>query len=147
MGLNRRSSMQISRQTDYGVRAMLEVAGLEPGGRARTRDVALRQDIPHVFLTKIILQLVRAGLLMSYRGAGGGIGLARPREEITLRDIVEAVEGPIALNRCVVRAGECPREKTCPVHPIWMKAQASLMALLESTRLCDLVASAPPQDD
>src|SRR3990172_10471045 len=131
--------MQISRQADYGIRAMIEVAGLEPGATTRTKDVAREQEIPLVFLTKIILQLVRAGLLRSYRGANGGIGLARTKEEITLREIVEAIEGPIALNRCVLRAGECPRDKTCPVHKTWVTAQETLVAQLESTRLSDLV--------
>lgn len=133
--------MQISRQADYGIRAMIEVAGLEPGETARTKDVAREQEIPLVFLTKIILQLVRAGLLRSYRGANGGIGLARPKEEITLREIVESIEGPIALNRCVLRAGGCPRDKTCPVHKTWVTAQETLVAQLESTRLSDLVAT------
>ena len=125
---------------------MLEVASLSQGEIARTKDMARQQDIPHVFLTKIILQLVRAGLLRSFRGAGGGIGLARPKEEITLLQIVEAVEGPIALNRCVVRAGECPRDKTCPVHPVWVKAQANFSSLLQTTRLADLVDGASSRD-
>ncbi|TAK35593.1 MAG: Rrf2 family transcriptional regulator [Chloroflexota bacterium] len=132
--------MQISRQADYGIRAMIEVARLEPGETARTKDVARAQEIPLVFLTKIILQLVRAGLLRSYRGANGGIGLAKSKEEITLRDIVEAIEGPIALNRCVLREGECPRDKVCPVHKTWVSAQETLVAQLASTRLSDLVS-------
>ncbi|HEX9016400.1 MAG TPA: Rrf2 family transcriptional regulator, partial [Chloroflexota bacterium] len=85
--------MQITRKADYGVRTIMDVAALEPGAMAQTHEVASRQGIPLNFLAKIVPALARAGLLRSYRGSGGGIALGRPPEQITLLDVVEAVDG------------------------------------------------------
>lgn len=131
--------MQLSRRGDYSVRAMLEIASLPPGAPAATRDVGERQGIPHVFLTKIISRLAQAGLLRAYRGASGGVMLARPADEISLREIIEAVEGPIRLNRCLISKDECAREADCPVHEVWCEAQEKLSSLLGGTKLSDLV--------
>ncbi|MCL5960010.1 MAG: Rrf2 family transcriptional regulator [Chloroflexi bacterium] len=131
--------MQLSRRGDYSVRAMLEIASLPPNTPAATRDVGERQDIPHVFLTKIISRLAQAGLLRAYRGASGGVMLARPASEISLQEIIEAVEGPIKLNRCLVSKDECGRTELCPVHEVWQEAQGRMNDLLGSVKLADLV--------
>ncbi len=127
--------MQLTRRGDYGIRAMLDIATVPDGGRALTHEIASRQDIPRVFLTKIVAQLTRAGLLRTYRGAAGGITLAQPASDITLLDIVEAVEGPISLNLCTMRPSGCDRERTCPMCDVWQEAQSQLVELLRGADL------------
>ena len=93
--------MQITRQADYAVRAVHYLATLESGSRAATSQIAEKKHIPPSFLAKIISQLSVAGLLHTSRGARGGVSLARDPEEISLLDVVEAIDGPIMLNECV----------------------------------------------
>ncbi|MEW6230968.1 MAG: Rrf2 family transcriptional regulator [Chloroflexota bacterium] len=131
--------MQLSRAADYAVRAMLDVASQGAGAVVLTREIARRQDIPLPFLAKIIPRLGQAGLLHTYRGALGGVALACPASEVSLHQIIEAVEGPIALNRCTIRPGACPRDTFCAVHAVWAQAQTALNRLLDSALLSDLV--------
>ncbi len=131
--------MQITRRADYAVRTMLEVAGGDGASTALTHEVAAKQGIPAAFLAKIVLALTRGGLLRSYRGSGGGIALARPADQITLLQIVEAVDGPIAVSSCALWPEECARSGFCPVHEIWCEARTLLVDRLSSTTLSVLV--------
>ena len=99
--------MEISRRTDYGVRVILDLATLPESQRASTQEIAVRQNIPSPFLAKIISQLALGGLVTTYRGAGGGVTLARPASEISLLHVIEALEGPIRLNRCLLEPDAC----------------------------------------
>lgn len=132
--------MQLTRSADYAVRAMLDIAAQSntEEGRARTHMVAQRQDIPPALLAKLVPLLVRAGLLDSQRGARGGLFLARSASEISMLEIVEAIEGPIAINRCTATPAQCDKINECSVHPIWQKAQDYLVHLLRTTSLADL---------
>ena len=132
--------MEISRRTDYGVRVILDLANLQDGERASTQEIAERQSIPAPFLAKIVSQLSTSGLLETYRGARGGVVLARPPSEINLLDVIEALDGPIRLNRCVIEPDNCPREEKCPVHDIWMEAQRDLTRVLTSVTFDSLAA-------
>jgi Rrf2 family protein len=134
--------MEISRRTDYGIRVILDLASLSDDARASTQEIAERQSIPGPFLAKIISQLSLSGLVTTYRGAGGGVKLARPASDINLLQVIEALEGPIRLNRCVIEPSLCPRDEFCPVHDIWTKAQAELTDLLRITTFDDLVEDA-----
>jgi len=129
----------ISRGAEYAVRAMIDVASAEGGVLETTREVAEHQGIPKVFLPKIVQRLAQAGLLRAYRGPAGGISLARPAEQINLRQIIEAMDGPIALNTCLIMPGECPRQSICPIHEVWVKTQQDLLTSLESITLANLV--------
>jgi Rrf2 family protein len=132
--------MQLTRSADYAVRAMLDIADQtdREEGRARTHMVAQRQDIPPALLAKLVPLLVRAGLLDSQRGARGGLSLARPASNISMLEIVEAIEGPIAVNRCTATPLQCDRVDQCAVHPVWQQAQDYLVDLLRATSLEDL---------
>lgn len=134
--------MEISRRTDYGVRVILDLASLPGNKRASTQEIATRQNIPSPFLAKIISQLSLAGLVNTYRGAGGGVTLARHPSEISLLHVIEALEGPIRLNRCVIEPEACPRNRNCPVHNVWSEAYARLTGLLDVTTFDELVESA-----
>lgn len=125
--------MQITRQADYAIRAVRYLAKQGPNQRAATSTVAKEMHIPPSFLAKIISQLSIAGLLHTSRGARGGVTLARPAKEITLLDVVEAIDGPILLNECVGDNKNCPFDGECPVHPIWKDAQEHLISRLKTT--------------
>ena len=124
--------MQITRQADYATRAILYLARTGKDERIATSQVAREQKIPPSFLAKIISQLSIAGLLHTSRGARGGISLSRDPEQITLLEVIEAIDGPIQLNMCV-EGGGCPYEENCPLQPVWCDAQKELVTRLRST--------------
>ncbi|MBN1372298.1 MAG: Rrf2 family transcriptional regulator [Anaerolineaceae bacterium] len=125
--------MQITRQADYALRAMIYLARLEPGQRAATSQIAEVQHIPPSFLAKIISQLSIAGLIHTSRGARGGVSMARTPEEISVLEVVEAIDGPIALNECTAISGNCIFGENCPLRPIWCQTQNELVEKLRST--------------
>jgi Rrf2 family protein len=125
--------MQITRQADYAVRAILYLADKSPGTRASTAQIARERNIPLTFLAKIVSQLSVAGILHATRGARGGVSLARPADKISLLEIVEAIDGPVALNECVLDAALCPQGALCSVRPVWCEAQADLVKKLAQT--------------
>lgn len=131
--------MQITRQADYAVRAVLYLAKLGSNQRAATSQVAEEQKIPPSFLAKIISQLSIAGLLHTSRGARGGVMLAHDPKDITLLDVIEAIDGPIQLNECVGDSGACAFDDKCPFQPIWCDAQKELVERLKSTNFADIV--------
>jgi Rrf2 family protein len=130
--------MQITRQADYAVRAMRYLAKQGPTQRSATSTVAREMKIPPSFLAKIISQLSIAGLLHTSRGARGGVMLAREPKEITLLDVVEAIDGPILLNECVGNPDDCVFLEDCPMHPIWEDAQEQLVKRLRETTFATL---------
>ncbi len=126
--------MQITRQADYALRAMVYLSRLEPNKNAATKKIAEEQKIPPSFLAKIISQLQIAGLIHTTRGARGGVVLSRPAAEISLLEVVEAIDGPIALNECTVAPGNCEMVDDCPLHQIWQETQDELVTKLRNTR-------------
>lgn len=125
--------MQITRQADYALRAVLYLAELGSERRAATSQIAAEQHIPPSFLAKIVSQLSVAGLLQTSRGARGGVSLALSPEDITLLQVVEAIDGPILLNECVADKGVCVFGEDCSLRPVFCDAQAELVARLEET--------------
>jgi Rrf2 family iron-sulfur cluster assembly transcriptional regulator len=127
--------LQLTRGGEYAVRAMTYMARFPVGHVVSLRDIGQAQEIPESFLAKILQSLVHADLAVSQRGARGGFALARPASEITMRDVVEAVDGPISLNQCVLYPEDCTRNGDCEVHKAWVRAQARLMEVLDSITL------------
>lgn len=134
--------LQITRDGEYGVRAVLFLAGRPEGSLSLISEISEAQEVPKSYLSKIMQHLVRAGLVKSRRGAHGGFFLAKRPEEITLRQAIEAVEGPIFLNVCLIRKGECHRDDLCPVHQVWKEAQARLFEVLDGKTMAELVEDA-----
>ncbi len=130
--------MQITRQADYAIRAVRYLAKQEPTKRSATSTVAKEMKIPPSFLAKIISQLSIAGLLHTSRGARGGVTLARAPGEISLLDVVEAIDGPILLNECVGDPANCDFSDDCLVHPIWKEVQDNLVKSLRETKFDQL---------
>ena len=137
--------MQITRQADYALRAMIYLAQLEPNQRAATSQIAEIQHIPPSFLAKIISQLSIAGLIHTSRGARGGVSMARPPEGISVLEVVEAIDGPIALNECSHGSGVCPFGENCPLRGLWCDAQAELIAKLKNTTFAQVLNQANQQ--
>jgi Rrf2 family protein len=123
--------MQITRQADYALRAVVFLSRLGDDQRAATSQIAQEQKIPPSFLAKIVSQLSVAGLLQTSRGARGGVSLARSPEKITVLDVIEAIDGPILLNECVGSGGVCVFGDDCPMKPIWCDTQAELVGKLK----------------
>jgi Rrf2 family protein len=124
--------MQITRQADYALRAVIYLSRLGADERAATSQIAQEQRIPPSFLAKIVSQLSVAGLLQTSRGARGGVSLAKSPQEITILDVVEAIDGPILLNECVACGGVCTFGDTCPMKPVWQDTQAKLVNQLQT---------------
>ena len=132
--------MQITRQADYAIRAVRYLARQGDNQRSATSTVAREMKIPPSFLAKIISQLSIAGLLHTSRGARGGVSLAREAKEISLLDVVEAIDGPILLNECVGDPDGCQFTEDCAMHPIWKEAQETLVNRLRTTTFASLAA-------
>jgi Rrf2 family protein len=130
--------MQITRQADYAVRAVLHLARTGEQ-RTATSAIAEEQHIPPSFLAKIISQLSIAGLLHTSRGARGGVTLAREPKDITLLEVIEAIDGPIQLNECIGDDGACSFDESCPLRPVWCDAQEELVGRLKGTNFADML--------
>jgi len=124
----------ISRQTDYAARVVLHLACLEPGAKVPIADIAKHRMLPLDFVRRIVGDLVKAGVLATSRGAGGGVALARPAADISLGEVVHAMEGGIALNHCVSDRRVCPMASACPVQSVWVDATQVLDDYLASVR-------------
>ena len=135
--------MRLTRQGDYAVRVMLDLAAHAQDAPIPRAQIQTRQDVPEAFLAKTVQALARAGLVRTRPGAHGGVTLNAPPEAVTLLQVIEAVEGPIRLNRCVEAPSACPRDRFCPVHPVWMRLQALLIRELSVT----IAALAQPPSD
>ena len=132
--------MQITRQTEYAVRTIIELAKAEQGKLMPTKLISTRQHIPEVFLKKTIQLLANAGLIVTQRGTQGGVRLAVHPSKITVADIVTAVEGPVAINVCLSQAYDCPNKAECRVHSILQRAQSALVEELSKESIAELVA-------
>ncbi len=134
--------MLLSKTCEYGLRAMLHLAATSPDGYKAVRVISSELDISFHFLTKIFQQLTRSGLLMSYRGPNGGVKLARESSEITLKEIVVAIEGPELFTECVLGLPGCGDERPCPMHHSWAVVRTELERMLDHKNLeklgCDI---------
>ena len=136
--------LQLTRGGEYAIRAMTYLALRPVGEISSLHDVGGQQDIPESFLAKIFQSLVHAGLVTSQRGAHGGFSLAREPAEITARDIIEAVDGPISLNGCVLWPDDCERSGDCRMHEVWTLAQERMMDVLGGVTLAELAPLPSP---
>jgi Rrf2 family transcriptional regulator, cysteine metabolism repressor len=128
--------LQVSRKVDYALRAVIHLANEEESARACTvTQIATRERIPRQFLEKIIQQLIHAGVVRSRRGPHGGYILGRSAEQVTFRDVIEAVEGPISLNICVGEHPDCFLLGACGMNRVWAEGQRRVMDLFEKTTI------------
>jgi Rrf2 family iron-sulfur cluster assembly transcriptional regulator len=133
--------MKLTRGGEYGIRGVLYLAQHDDSKVSMLSAIAEAEDVPPRFLAKIFQALAKAGVVKSHRGAKGGFSLGRPASEITMKDVIEAIEGPIHLNVCLMAEGECSREKVCPIHIVWEEAQVKMMDVLSRANFADLAAA------
>jgi Rrf2 family transcriptional regulator, iron-sulfur cluster assembly transcription factor len=115
--------MLLSRSCEYGIRAALYLAGRPAGQLVPIRTVSEALGMPYPFLAKVAQALIGAGVLTSERGPHGGVGLARPGTEITLKEIVVAIDGPEVFTECVLGLPGCGNRQPCPLHAQWAVAR------------------------
>lgn len=132
------SSMQLTRAADYAVRVMVALAAEPWDRRASLPELARVTEAPESFLSKVLQGLAKAGLLDSQRGHAGGFAISAKGRAANMRQVIEAIDGPIALNVCVGGEQECGRSLHCPAHPVWARAQRAMLRELETAKIAEM---------
>jgi Rrf2 family iron-sulfur cluster assembly transcriptional regulator len=133
--------LKINRQTDYAVRVILALAQRGEGVRVSSAELQREMLIPKSFMGRIVAQLAQAELILTFPGRDGGLQISRNPEKITLKDVVEAFEGPVLISECITSQGEndCPFTNTCPVSSKWGRVQAAMLHEMKSILFSDMV--------
>ena len=125
--------MEITQETDYAVRCVLYLSETGSDRPVMIETIAAEMCIPRSFLAKILQKLAKAKIVRSFRGARGGFQLACKPKDISLLKVVEAIEGPVAMNRCTVEPRRCGFSRTCTVHPVWKSLRKVVSDYLAAT--------------
>jgi Rrf2 family transcriptional regulator, iron-sulfur cluster assembly transcription factor len=131
--------VKLTKGTDYGLRGILYLAKQPQGKVALVADIARSEGVPESYLAKIFQDLARGGVLVSHRGAKGGFSLVRSLREVSLLEVIQAIEGPIALQPCLDDRQGCDQIGMCVVSDVIRKAQTEMVRVLESTSLENLL--------
>jgi len=132
------SSMQLTRAADYALRVLTFLATEPERERALLPDLAKATASPESFLSKVLQALTKARMVSSRRGKSGGFILLPRGLQASVKDVIEAIDGPIRLNICLSTGRSCPRKNSCVTHPVWIKAQEAMMEVLTSASIADL---------
>jgi FeS assembly SUF system regulator len=135
--------IKLSRTTDYGIVLMAHLAQSGVGAQHNAREVAERTGLPAPMVSKILKALARADLLTSNRGSKGGYSLARSPEDISVPEMIAALEGPIGLTECAVHPGACSQESSCHVREPWQRINQVVRDALARITLADLAMPVP----
>jgi Rrf2 family protein len=136
--------IRLSKRTDYGLMAIRRLAEIPGGSFLSARELATEHRIPPALMAKLLQRLARKGLVASHHGTKGGYQIARPPATITLRDVVEAIEGPLCFTECLDPAkADCPQQESCTVRGPLRSVQGQIVEILARTTLRDLTA--PPE--
>ncbi len=131
--------IRLSKRADYGLIAVRHLGLLTDGTCRSAREIAEEYSIPPALMAKLLQRLARVGLIASLHGTKGGYQLARPISQITVRDVIEAIEGPVVLLECLdERKGECPQLCTCPVERPLRVVQDRIAEVLGNTMMSEL---------
>lgn len=130
--------MELTKAGDYGCLGMLYLAKQPKDRVVRISEISENEGIPEKFLAKIFQNLTRSGLVRSYRGAKGGFSLGKPAQKISVKELLECVQGPIYLSRCLSSIDDCKRKKNCALRKLWVKGQDFLDDILMKNSLADL---------
>jgi Rrf2 family transcriptional regulator, iron-sulfur cluster assembly transcription factor len=132
--------MELTKAGDYGYLGVLYLAKQPKDRIVRLSEISESEGIPEKFLAKIFQNLTRTGLVRSHRGAKGGFTLAKAADEITVKELIESVQGPIFLSRCLTSPNSCDRKKSCPLRKLWVKSQDYIIEMFKENTLADLMA-------
>jgi Rrf2 family protein len=135
--------MQLTRAADYAVRVMVHLATLPVHERALLPALAEATGAPESFLSKVLQALSRAKLITSRRGQSGGFEILPRGREASMREVIEAIDGPIFLNVCLISERACGREMWCPAHPVWAQAQQAMLDVLSKALIADMASQVP----
>lgn len=135
------SSMQLTRAADYAVRVMIHLA-THTEGRVLLPELAAATDAPESFLSKVLQALSRGGLISSRRGQSGGFQISQGGREASMLQVIEAIDGPICLNVCLISGKSCQRKAHCPAHPVWAQAQMAMVEVLSRAMVAELAFEA-----
>lgn len=133
--------MIYSRSAEYAVRAFVYLAGLDPGEYAMAKNIAAESGIPSPFLSKLLQDLVRDGFLRSSKGPRGGFRLNQAAEDISMLQVVEAVDGKGRYDRCLGGGPECNDRVICGMHDAWQELRSRIIGYLGQTSVADLAVS------
>jgi Rrf2 family protein len=122
--------LSITRETDYAIRSVYYLAR-EKGRVVMTDEISREMQIPRSFLAKIVRKLSGAGLVQCFVGVKGGCSLTREPEMISMLDVILAIEGPMVMNSCTIKNGECSLAGSCAVHPVWVEIRRDVERLLQ----------------
>ena len=131
--------MVITRATEYAVRTVIFLAQQPKNDIVLKKDICRTQEVTPAFLTKILQPLIKAGIVSSQRGVGGGFLLSKDPNEITMLDILQAEEGKLKLNHCLVDTDFCHRDGYCSAHEVWYETQHEMAQVLKRHSIADLV--------
>lgn len=130
-----------TRRGDYGLTAALFLSTKPKGELSQIREIAAHCDLPEPFLAQILRLLVRGGLVHSKKGVGGGFALAKTPSEISFLQVLEALEGPVAVNRCQSPVDKCEHQGHCGMESVWERAQSAVMEVLREETLASVRCS------
>jgi len=130
--------MQVTRESDYGIRSVLYLARQPLKKVSFVNEISEEYKIPRSFLAKILQKLVKGKIVRSYRGVKGGFSLARPAREISVLEVLEAIEGGLSMNVCVLDKKQCNFSKHCPTHFLWANVQNKVTDMLKKTNFDEL---------
>ena len=131
--------LQITIKADYAVRVAMYLAEQGPGVRVSAMDIARDQQVPKALIPKILQSMARKGIITTTSGRHGGAILNKDPKEITIYDLIEAIDGPPTLARCLKSEGACPREGFCPIHPYWAKTRKQFVKMLQDSSVADIL--------
>ncbi len=130
--------IRLTRLTDYGIMLLTIIARERNGSTRSARELAARSRLPQPTVSKLLKALAHGGLLETRRGVRGGFSLAKPAEQVTVADIIAALEGPIGITECTAHPGQCGVEPLCPVRTNWRKINRAVLEALRGISLAEM---------
>lgn len=128
----------ITKKAEYAIVALADLAMLPPGQKTTTREIVERRNVPSNLIAQLLATIRQAGWVESTRGAGGGVLLCSDPEQITLREVIELIDGPVKITRCLLQSMPCGNKPSCPLRDVWQEAQEKMLQVLEGTTIQEL---------
>jgi Rrf2 family protein len=138
--------MRVTAKSDYALRALIEIASRTDGGPVSAEELGKRQDIPHGFLQSILADLRRAGIVLSQRGQSGGWRLAAKADEVSVADVIRAVDGPLVSVYGIRPEAVSYNDTAAVLQPVWIAARSSLRDVFEHVSIADLATGRLPDE-
>jgi len=129
------SSMQLTRAADYAVRVMIQLAALPAEARVSLPSLARATGAPDSFLSKVLQSLAHGEFITSQRGQSGGFRITPRGRQASMLEVIEAIDGAICLNVCLIHGRSCTRKARCPAHPVWERAQQAMLQVLSGSTI------------